>query len=58
MEKFKISYEAGGTYVERGFYVIEAESKEAAIEKVREMRDNGLLTDLRRDYEEADYEIY
>lgn len=58
MEEFKINYEAGGTYVERGKFSIKAESKEVAIQKAQEMRDNGDLGKLRMDYEEADYEIY
>lgn len=58
MQKFKLTYEAGGTYTEKGSFEIEAESKEAAIQILKDWRENDQLGDLRRDYEEADYEIY
>lgn len=54
MTMFTVNYEEGGTYKASMYFEIEAESKEAAIEKAREMRKN----DLQYDHESQDSEYY
>ena len=56
MEQYEIYYSECGSYKARGFVVVEAATKEEAIEKVRSMSSSELA--LEYDYEMIDCEAY
>lgn len=56
--KFEISYESEGTYKADCKIEVEAETRDEALEKVKEMRRKGELPEPEYDYEEAGWGVY